>query len=187
MIQLQLFYWLNRTKLLWMGTTAIVILLATIGGAKLWPGGTVTEVNAQQSQRTEEDTITQPLSSEPIKQEEVSNQPIQAIEAPKPLEPVEAPVSSDEAKAFIYMKESSNNLAAVNPSSGACGIGQSLPCSKLANECPNWATDYECSDRWFTNYMLARYGSWQAAKDYWSCIGQCTNEYGTINKTATWW
>ena len=185
MIQLQLFYWLNRTKLLRIGTTAIVILFATIGGAKLWPGSTVTDVNAQQSQRIERDAVAQPLSSD--KQEEVSSQPIEAIEAHSQPKPVEAPISSDEAKAFIYMKESSNNLAAVNPSSGACGIGQSLPCSKLANECPNWATDYECSDRWFTNYMLARYGSWQAAKDYWSCIGQCTNKYGTINKTATWW
>ena len=187
MIQLQLFYWLNRTKLLWMGTAAIVIVLAIVGGATLWPGGNVAEVNAQQSQRIEEDTITPPLSSEPIKQEEVSNQPIEAVEAQSQPKPVEAPISSDGAKAFIYMKESSNNLAAVNASSGACGIGQSLPCSKLANECPNWATDYECSDRWFTNYMLARYGYWQAAKDYWSCIGQCTNKYGTINKTATWW
>lgn len=79
--------------------------------------------------------------------------------------------SEQEAKAFIYLKESSNRTWAVNKSSGACGIGQSLPCSKLSNVCPNWETDYACSDGFFTQYMIKRYGSWANAKAFWERKG----------------
>jgi len=72
-------------------------------------------------------------------------------------------VSEAEAKAFIYYKESSNNQYAINPSSGACGLGQALPCSKMPCE----LSDYNCQDIFFTNYMLARYGSWTNAKAFW--------------------
>lgn len=88
-----------------------------------------------------------------------------------------------EAKAFVYNHESGNRSDAINASSGACGIGQALPCSKL----PCSLQDYTCQDNWFTGYMEQRYGTWQAAKAYWQCIGQCTNKYGTIYKSHTWW
>lgn len=66
------------------------------------------------------------------------------------------------AKAFIYCKESTNNPAAVN--AGGCrGLGQACPGSKL----PCGSHDYACQDNWFTNYMLERYGSWEAAKAHW--------------------
>lgn len=71
--------------------------------------------------------------------------------------------SEYEAKMFIYKKESGNNPSAINPSSGACGLGQALPCSKL--KCG--LKDYECQDKWFTNYMKERYGTWQKAKAFW--------------------
>jgi len=74
--------------------------------------------------------------------------------------------SEDEAKAYIYFKESTNRLDAVNASSGACGIGQSLPCSKLANDCPSWQTDYACQDNWFTGYMERRYSTWSNAQAF---------------------
>lgn len=67
------------------------------------------------------------------------------------------------AKMFIYMHESGNNPGAINKSSGACGLGQALPCSKL----PCSLSDYACQDSWFTNYMLQRYGSWENAKAFW--------------------
>lgn len=102
--------------------------------------------------------------------------------APKPT-PKNYPMPEDQAKAFIYQKESGNNPAAVNKSSGACGLGQSLPCSKMASVCPNWRTDYECQDRWFTGYMQNRYGSWSKAVSFWKCTGQCGSTY----KKATWW
>lgn len=39
--------------------------------------------------------------------------------------------SEQEAKMFIYLHESGNRPNAVNASSGACGLGQALPCSKM--------------------------------------------------------
>lgn len=97
--------------------------------------------------------------------------------------PQPANISEAEAKAKVYHHESGNKADAINPTSGACGVGQALPCSKL----PCTLDDYNCQDTWFTNYMLDRYGSWAKAWAYWNCIGQCTNNYGTITKTATWW
>lgn len=68
------------------------------------------------------------------------------------------PVVSD-YKILIYNAESGNNPAAINRSSGACGLGQAEPCSKM----PCSLSDYACQDAYFTNYMLSRYGSWAAA------------------------
>lgn len=91
--------------------------------------------------------------------------------------------SEAEYKAKVYHHESGNNPAAINPTSGACGIGQALPCSKL----PCSLDDYGCQDAWFTSYMEQRYSTWKKAWEYWNCIGMCTNNYGTIEKTDTWW
>jgi hypothetical protein len=104
-------------------------------------------------------------------------------EQPQPASPQATGDVEAEAKEFIYFRESGNRTNAINPESGACGIGQALPCSKL----PCSLDDYACQDEWFTNYMTGRYGTWTKAKAYWLCIGSCTNNYGTIIKKATWW
>jgi len=69
---------------------------------------------------------------------------------------------ANQAKAFIYQKESGNNPAAVN-SIGCRGLGQACPGSKLP--CSN--SDYACQDAWFTNYAMQRYGSWEKAYQFW--------------------
>lgn len=74
-----------------------------------------------------------------------------------------APVSPNWAKAFIYGKESGNRTDAINASSGACGLGQALPCSKM----PCTLQDYACQDAFFTNYAVNRYGSWENAAAFW--------------------
>ncbi len=74
-----------------------------------------------------------------------------------------APVSGNAAKAFIYAHESGNRTNAINASSGACGLGQALPCSKMG--CG--LSDYACQDAWFTNYAMQRYGSWENAMAFW--------------------
>lgn len=71
--------------------------------------------------------------------------------------------SCDSAKACIYQKESGNNPGAINKSSGACGLGQAWPCSKM--KCS--LTDYACQDAYFTNYAVNRYGSWGKAWAFW--------------------
>lgn len=62
---------------------------------------------------------------------------------------------------FIYMKESNCNVSAVN-SIGCRGIGQACPGSKLP-----CGADYACQNKWFTNYAMTRYGSWERAYNFW--------------------
>jgi hypothetical protein len=114
--------------------------------------------------------IMQPLQA-PVYQPFVQ---VAAIAVAAPVPPVVAPVApvvapkvvsscGDNSYAnYIYEHESGCRLDAVN-SIGACGIGQALPCSKM----PCGLADYICQNNWFTNYMQSRYGSWQAAYNYW--------------------
>ncbi len=60
---------------------------------------------------------------------------------------------------ILVMRESSWNPSAVNPTSGACGLTQALPCSKIG---PNWS-DPVVALAWGDAYVKGRYGSWQAA------------------------
>lgn len=79
---------------------------------------------------------------------------------PAPAPPV---LDSNSDKLFIYMHESGNRTSAINPNSGACGLGQALPCSKM----PCSLQDYPCQDQFFTNYAINRYGSWAGAAAFW--------------------
>lgn len=80
-----------------------------------------------------------------------------------PPTPIYIPVAAGDAKMFIYMSESGNRPDAINATSGACGLGQALPCSKM----PCNLVDYACQDSFFTQYMLGRYGNWEAARSFW--------------------
>jgi hypothetical protein len=64
-------------------------------------------------------------------------------------------------KDFIYMRESGCNPRAVN-SIGCRGIGQACPGSKLP-----CGADFACQDRFFSQYAIERYGSWQRAYNFW--------------------
>lgn len=63
---------------------------------------------------------------------------------------------------ILVTKESSWNPNAVNRSSGACGLAQALPCSKLGS---NW-NDPVHALQWMDRYVRSRYGSWQAALNF---------------------
>jgi len=65
----------------------------------------------------------------------------------------------------LIRRESGCNPNAVNPDSGACGIGQSLPCSKMgAVNADGTSAVYPVSQMaWMQQYVLGRYGSWAAA------------------------
>lgn len=65
-------------------------------------------------------------------------------------------------KDFIYQHESGNRTTAVN-SIGCRGLGQACPGTKLP-----CGDDYACQDAWFTNYAMTRYGSWEAAYNWWT-------------------
>lgn len=83
------------------------------------------------------------------------------VAAPAPVSAPQSSYGGDSDKLWIYMHESGNNPSSVN-SIGCRGLGQACPGDKLP-----CGADYACQDAWFTSYMLDRYGSWAAAKNFW--------------------
>nr|WP_185028797.1 transglycosylase SLT domain-containing protein [Streptomyces candidus] len=67
----------------------------------------------------------------------------------------------------IVNHESTWNYKAVNPSSGAYGLVQSNPGSKMASVAPDWRTNPATQIQWGLNYMNERYGSPCGAWDFW--------------------
>jgi len=63
---------------------------------------------------------------------------------------------------FMVQKESGWNPNAVNKSSGACGLAQALPCSKVPGN-PYNPVD---SLNWMNGYVN-RYGGWEGAYNFW--------------------
>ncbi|SHN34355.1 hypothetical protein SAMN05443668_105255 [Cryptosporangium aurantiacum] len=59
----------------------------------------------------------------------------------------------------LWMKESGWRTTAENPSSGAYGIPQSLPGSKMATVASDWRTNPATQIRWGLNYIKGRYGT----------------------------
>lgn len=65
---------------------------------------------------------------------------------------------------FMVQKESGWNPNAVNKSSGACGLAQALPCSKV----PGNPYDPVTSLNWMNGYVNGRYGGWAGAYSFWT-------------------
>lgn len=63
----------------------------------------------------------------------------------------------------LWEKESKWNPNAKNKSSGAYGIPQALPGSKMASEGTDWQTNYKTQIRWGLKYIKQRYGTPTAA------------------------
>ncbi|GGW31764.1 hypothetical protein GCM10010503_04370 [Streptomyces lucensis JCM 4490] len=67
----------------------------------------------------------------------------------------------------IVDHESSWNYRAVNASSGAYGLFQALPGSKMASVGADWQTNPATQIKWGLNYMNSRYGSPCQAWSFW--------------------
>lgn len=59
-------------------------------------------------------------------------------------------------------REASWNPNAVNKSSGACGLAQALPCSKIGD---GW-NDPVTALKWMNTYVHQRYGGWSQAVSF---------------------
>jgi hypothetical protein len=59
----------------------------------------------------------------------------------------------------LWDRESHWRVNAANPSSGAYGIPQALPGSKMASAGPDWRTSAETQIKWGLGYIQDRYGS----------------------------
>jgi hypothetical protein len=64
----------------------------------------------------------------------------------------------------IVFNESGWNPYSINRSSGACGLFQALPCSKM--KCEYY--DFQCQADWGVNYIKDRYGVPSKALAFWS-------------------
>lgn len=60
---------------------------------------------------------------------------------------------------LLWNRESGWNHYAYNASSGAGGIPQALPASKMASAGADWATNYETQINWGLGYISDRYGT----------------------------
>ena len=80
---------------------------------------------------------------------------------------------SDQFSCFdwIIKHESGWNVHAQNASSGAYGLPQSLPGSKMASVAPDWRDNPATQIIWGAQYMKSRYGSPCGAQSHWQSAG----------------
>jgi len=71
----------------------------------------------------------------------------------------------------LWTRESGWNVYAENPSSGAYGIPQALPASKMAAAGPDWRSDAATQISWGLGYIRAQYGSPCAAWHHEEAVG----------------
>ncbi|MFC9846301.1 transglycosylase SLT domain-containing protein [Streptomyces sp. NPDC060223] len=71
----------------------------------------------------------------------------------------------------IVEHESGWDVDATNSSSGAYGLVQALPGSKMASAGSDWKTNPETQIEWGLNYMNDRYGSPVGAWNFWQANG----------------
>ncbi|WP_081241323.1 transglycosylase SLT domain-containing protein [Streptomyces viridosporus] len=78
-------------------------------------------------------------------------------------------IPGDQFQCFsnIVQRESTWNYLAVNPSSGAYGLVQALPGSKMASAGADWQTNPATQIKWGLGYMNDRYGSPCGAWSFW--------------------
>ena len=69
---------------------------------------------------------------------------------------------------YIMERESHWNPLAKNRTSGATGICQALPGSKMASAGADWETNPITQLRWCNGYAIGRYGSWAKAYEFWT-------------------
>lgn len=91
----------------------------------------------------------------------------------------------------LWSHESGWRTTAGNPTSGAYGIPQSLPASKMADHGSDYRTNPKTQIAWGLDYIAGRYGSPQAAWDFWqhpknSPPGASTHWYGKGGRTPEW-
>jgi hypothetical protein len=67
----------------------------------------------------------------------------------------------------IVTRESGWNYTATNASSGAYGLVQALPGSKMSSAGADWRTNPATQIKWGLNYMNSRYNSPCGAWSFW--------------------
>lgn len=91
----------------------------------------------------------------------------------------------------LWMGESGWNPGALNKSSGAYGIPQALPASKMASAGADWRTNYETQIKWGLGYIKSVYGSpsnaysrWLNRSPHWYDEGGIARKVGFMMKNT---
>lgn len=86
---------------------------------------------------------------------------------------LEKGLSSAEASGWanIISHESNWRFNARNSSTGAYGLGQALPGSKMAGYGSDWETNPRTQLNWMYSYMIGRYGSISGAEQFFNSNG----------------
>lgn len=87
---------------------------------------------------------------------------------------------------YIINRESSWNPSATNASSGAYGLPQSLPGSKMATAGSDWRTNPITQLKWMRNYVNERYGGANGALSFWKAHNWYANG-GEVDKPTLAW
>ena len=102
----------------------------------------------------------------PVTKQDVSGTVSETVEATDPRDIAMSMLgdygwSSDQFSCLdsLWVSESNWNINATNSSSGAYGIPQALPASKMASAGPDWQTNPATQIEWGLDYISARYGS----------------------------
>ena len=124
--------------------------------------------------------VAREVVSEVVVREPVSR--IVAIGAKKSIPPEwgtcagwarEAGVSEDDLSSALDLiyRESGCRVDARNAYSGAYGIPQALPGSKMAAYGADWETNPVTQIKWMSGYVTGRYGGWKQAIEFWYAHG----------------
>ncbi|MGW1884202.1 aggregation-promoting factor C-terminal-like domain-containing protein [Streptomyces sp. NPDC001970] len=90
-----------------------------------------------------------------------------ATSSPQEIAKQMMPAAQFQCFANIVKHESNWNHTATNSSSGAYGLVQALPGSKMATAGADWKTNPETQIKWGLEYMNERYGSPCGAWNFW--------------------
>jgi hypothetical protein len=110
-------------------------------------------------------------TSTPAPSRSTSSPPAAAYGSPQAIAQSIVPASQYKCFATIIQRESGWNVHATNPSSGAYGLGQALPASKMASAGSDWQNNPATQIKWTLSYMDHRYGSPCAALAFWNSHG----------------
>jgi hypothetical protein len=118
---------------------------------------------------TDVDTATNKPESSNNNQNSDKSSPVASVTGEKTdwMKAAGIPESDWQYVDYIIEHESGWNYRAVNPSSLAYGLPQSLPASKLSSAGSDWKDNPVTQLKWATQYANERYGGWQQAYNAW--------------------
>lgn len=122
------------------------------------------QLNLQNGQEVGRTVIQEVVAKTPLKQIVVQGASLSGIKGNMGLAGI-APGDYQYVD-YIVSKESRWNPLAQN-ASGAYGLCQALPGSKMASAGADWQTNPVTQLRWCNGYAVGKYGSWAAAYNFW--------------------